>query len=39
MLRGSGPEGNFGSELPAADDGWKEGRDYSVCVCVSCFCV
>lgn len=35
MLVGSGPEGTFGSEIPANDDGWekKEGRDCGGCVC------
>lgn len=35
MLMGSGPEGTFGSEISATDDGWEEGgRDYNMCVCV-----
>lgn len=39
MLVGSGPEGTFGSEIPANDDGWekKEGGIVGgVCVLPLC---
>lgn len=35
---GSGPEGTFGSEIPAAADCWKEGG-ITVCACVLPLCL